>query len=125
MCYRTLQIWQEAKELALEIHPMTMSLPKFDLYEQGSQIRRSSKSIRSNIVEGYGRRKYKADYLRFLNYAFASCLETEDHLESLFESKSVPDQKPFESLLQRNQILGKKLNRFIQSVDSSHNEPNS
>jgi four helix bundle protein len=123
MSYRTLQIWQEAKELALEIHSMTMNLPKFELYEQGSQIRRSSKSIRSNIVEGYGRRKYKADYLRFLNYAFASCLETEDHLESLFESKSLSDPKLFESLLQRNRILGKKLNRFIQSVESSHNEP--
>lgn len=123
MSYRTLQIWQEAKELALEIHSMTINLPKFELYEQGSQIRRSSKSIRSNIVEGYGRRKYKADYLRFLNNAFASCLETEDHLESLFESKSLSDPKLFDSLLQRNRILGKKLNRFIQSVESSHNEP--
>lgn len=99
-----------------------MGLPKFELYEQGSQIRRSSKSIRSNIVEGYGRRKYKSDYLRFLNYAFASCLETEDHLESLFETKSLTDRTLFESLRERNQILGKKLNRFIQSVEKSHNQ---
>jgi four helix bundle protein len=125
MSYRTLQVWQEARELALDVHAMTMKLPKFELYEQGSQIRRSSKSIRSNIVEGYGRRKYKADYLRFLSYAFASCLETEDHLESLFESKSLTDKPLFDSLFERNQILGRKLNRFIQSVENSHNEPNS
>jgi len=123
MSYRTLQVWQEAKSLAADIHTMTMKLPKFELYEQGSQIRRSSKSIRSNIVEGYGRRKYKADYLRFLSYAFASCLETEDHLESLFESESLTDQQLFESLFERNQILGRKLNRFIQSVENSHNDP--
>lgn len=54
MSYKKLKIWQLAKELSIEIHEMTMQLPKFELYETGSQIRRSSKSIRSNIVEGYG-----------------------------------------------------------------------
>jgi len=44
---------------------MSLTLPRFELYETGSQIRRSSKSIRSNIVEGYGRRRYKFDYIRF------------------------------------------------------------
>src|ERR1700720_4083624 len=40
---------------------MTMrDLPKFEIYEEGSRIRRSVKSIRSNIVEGYGRRRYLA-----------------------------------------------------------------
>lgn len=123
MSYRTLEIWQEAKALALEIHDMTMKLPKFELYEQGSQIRRSSKSIRSNIVEGFGRRRYKADYLRFLTYAFASSLETEDHLESLFETGSLSDQNAFQNLLEKNQRLGRKLNRFIQTVEKSHNTP--
>jgi len=42
---------------------MTLNeLPKFEMYEEGSQIRRSSKSVRTNIVEGYGRRNYKLDY---------------------------------------------------------------
>lgn len=121
MSYRTLQVWQEARDLALEIHVMSLRLPKFELYEQGSQIRRSSKSIRSNIVEGYGRRTYKADYLRFLTMAFASCLETEDHLESLFETCSIKDRDKYKDLLSRTQTLGKKLNRFIQSVEKRHN----
>ena len=121
MSYRTLQIWQEAKALALDVHKMSLQLPKFELYEQGSQIRRSSKSIRSNIVEGYGRRRYKADYLRFLIYAFASSLETEDHLESLFESGSLSNKDLFEDLLNKNQMLGRKLNKFIQTVENSHN----
>lgn len=103
---------------------MTLNeLPRFEMYESGSQIRRSSKSIRSNIVEGYGRRKYKADYIRFLNFAFASCLETEDHLESLFETGSLKNEAEFKNLFNRTQILGKKLNRFIQSVEKQHNAP--
>ncbi len=70
MSYRDLEIWQLARDMSIEIHRMTMKvLPKFEMYEVGSQIRRSSKSIRSNIVEGYGRRRYKQDYIRFLCYA--------------------------------------------------------
>lgn len=38
-------------------------LPKFEMYEEGSQIRRSSKAVVSNIVEGFGRKRYQADYV--------------------------------------------------------------
>lgn len=104
--------------LSTEVHRMTLDqLPKFELYEQGSQIRRSAKSIRANIVEGYGRRRYQADYIRFLTYAFASCLETEDHLETLHESGSLKDAAIFGSLFDKTQILGRKLNKFIQAID--------
>jgi len=51
--YRDLEIYKLAKKLAVEIHKMTLTLPKFELYEEGSQIRRSSKAIGANIVEGY------------------------------------------------------------------------
>jgi len=56
-----LEIYKKAFDLAFDIHNMTMKLPKYELYEQGSQIRRSSKSIKDNIAEGFGRRRYKAD----------------------------------------------------------------
>jgi four helix bundle protein len=46
------------------------------MYELGSQLKRSSDSVVSNIVEGYGRRRYKADFIRFLVFSYASCLET-------------------------------------------------
>ncbi len=59
MSYKKLEVWQLAKDVAVEIHKMTLTdLPKFEMYEEGSQIRRSAKSVRSNIVEGYGRRNY-------------------------------------------------------------------
>ncbi len=56
MSYKTLEIWQEARLIVLDIHKMTLEkLSKFEFYEEGSQIRRSVKSVKSNIVEGYGR----------------------------------------------------------------------
>ena len=63
--YRDLDIYKIAYRLALDVHKMTMTLPRYELYEQGSQVRRSSKSIVDNIVEGYGRKKYKQDFIRF------------------------------------------------------------
>ncbi|WP_286760391.1 four helix bundle protein [Salegentibacter sp. UBA1130] len=52
--YRDLDIYNLSFEYALEVHKVSLKLPKFELYEQGSQVRRSSKSIKDNIVEGYG-----------------------------------------------------------------------
>jgi four helix bundle protein len=62
MGYHDLEIWKIANDLVNDIHEMTINdLPKFEMFESGSQIRRSAKSIKSNIVEGYGRRKYKKE----------------------------------------------------------------
>ena len=121
MSYRKLEIWQRARELVIDIHKMTLKeLPKFEIYEEGSQIRRSIKSTRSTIVEGYGRRRYKRDYIRFLTYSIASCDETTDHLETLYETESLRDEVLYKSLHARLQTLGKKINRFIQSVEKKH-----
>jgi four helix bundle protein len=53
MSYKQLEIWQLAREISISVHKMSLELPKYETYETGSQIRRSSKSVRSNIVEGY------------------------------------------------------------------------
>jgi len=90
------------------------------MYEVGSQIRRSSKSVRSNIVEGYGRRMYKADYIKFLITALVSNDETIDHLEVLWETKSLSDQALYDQLHPKIDLLRKKLNRYISSVQTSH-----
>lgn len=121
MSYRQLEIWQEARNVSIIIHEMTLSLPRFEQFEEAQQIRRSSKSVRSNIVEGYGRRRYKSDFIRFPIIAQASNDETIDHLEILFETKSLIDQTLFEELNQRLQKLGRKLNNFIKAVERDHN----
>src|SRR5947199_10548344 len=116
MSYRNLEIWKLARELTSDIHKMSLSkLPKFEMYEEGTQIRRSMKSVRSNIVEGYGRRRYKQEFIKFLIYAQSSCDETTDHLEILFETGSLSDEKLFSDLFKRLDLLGKKINSFTQA----------
>lgn len=120
MSYKSLEIWSRAREVSIEIHKMTLAeLPRYEMYEVGSQIRRSSKSVRSNIVEGYGRRKYAMEYIRFLTFAIASNDETIDHLETLFETESLKNKQLYGDLHSQLEVLGKKLNLFIQSIERS------
>jgi four helix bundle protein len=118
--YRDLEIWALARELSIEIHEMTFQLPKFEVYETGQQIRKSSKSTRSNIVEGYGRRAYKREFIKFAIYSLASNDETIDHLDTLFETRSLQSKEQYELLRDKATILGKKLNLFLQSLERNH-----
>jgi len=119
--YRNLEVWQLARDVTIEIHEMTLTkLPKFEMYEVGQQIRRSAKSIRANIVEGYGRRRYKQDFIRFLVIALASCDETRDHLEVLRDTKSLTDQRTYLALARKLEQLGKQLNNLVSGVDRDH-----
>jgi len=81
--YKDLEIYKLSFNLAIKVHHLTMTLPKYELYEQGSQVRRSAQSIKDNIAEGYGRRRYKAEYIRFLIFAHASCDEAINQLEMI------------------------------------------
>ena len=121
MSYRHLEIWKLARQVAIAVHRMTLqNLPKFEMYEEGSQIRRSAKSVAANIVEGYGRRRYKQEFIRFLVFTHASCDETIDHLEMLFETKSLTNEVVYRDLSTQLDLLGRKLNVFIDSVERSH-----
>ena len=122
MSYKKLDIWQRSRELTIEIHKMSLTLPKFEQFEEAQQIRRSSKTVRSCLVEGYGRRRYKADFVKFLIYSLSSNDETIDHLETLFETGSLKDEIQYTSLHIKLEELGKKLNNFIQAVERSHND---
>jgi four helix bundle protein len=118
--YRELEIYQLSYNLAVKVHRMTLTLPKYDMYEQGSQVRRSTKSIKDNIVEGYGRNRYKNEFVKFLIYAHSSCDEALSQLTMIdeihYESKGLTE------LISEYEILGRKLNKFIEYVENHWNE---
>ena len=121
MSYRNLEVWQLARDLSISVHRMTLcDLPRFEMYEEGSQIRRSAKSIRANIVEGYGRRVYKQEFIKHLTYALASCDETMDHLETLMETSSLTNKTVYDVIHKLTDKTGRKLNQFRKSVESGH-----
>lgn len=115
--YRDLEIYKESRRLAVEVHHMSLKLPKFELYEEGSQIRRSSKSVTSMIVEGYGRRRYKADFVKYLTYSQSECDETMVHLDFLEETGSATDVEKIDLLKRDYDALSKRINKFTRWVE--------
>jgi four helix bundle protein len=59
--YKTLFAYEKSFSLAMEIYVLTKSFPQEEKYSLIDQIRRSSRSVCTNIVEAYKRRRYK-DY---------------------------------------------------------------
>ena len=114
--YRDLEIYILAYEISIRFHKSSLKLPQFELYEQGSQIRRSTKSIKDTISEGYGRRRYKAEFIRYLVYAQASCDEATSQADSIIEL--YPDISEFVEIRKDLDVLGRKINNFISFVET-------
>ena len=114
--YKDLEIYQLSYELAVKLHEFSLRLPKYELYEEGTQLRKSSKGITACIVEGYGRGKYKADYIRFLIYSHASCDETILHLNFIKDIHD-RDYREMKFFLEKYDELGRKINKYIQYVE--------
>jgi four helix bundle protein len=119
--YRDLEIYKISYDLAVKIHNASLKLPQYGIFEEGGQIRKSSKGIPSCIAEGYGRRRYKAEFNRFLIYANASCDETIVHLNML---KNTHQDKAdiFEFFIIPYEQLGAKIHKFIQYVEEHWNK---
>ncbi|MFZ5517826.1 MAG: four helix bundle protein [Candidatus Zhuqueibacterota bacterium] len=118
--FKDLEVYKLAKQLAVEIHKMTLSLPKFELFEEGSQVRRSSKSVVANIVEGFGRRRYKNEFLKHITIALSECDETQVHLELLYETGSLKDEEMYQKLKEETNKLARMLNTFFHSILKQH-----
>lgn len=113
--YRELDIYTISFDLFLKVHAFSLKLPKYELYELGSQLRRSADSINSNIVEGYGRKKFKNDFVKFLIYAHSSNDETVNHLKKL--EVLYPDfSEELSELIKNYDWLGGKIYNFIEYV---------
>src|SRR5438067_12921039 len=108
--HEQLEVYRSAHELGLRVHAITLKLPKFELYEEGSQLRRASKSISAQIVEGHALRQYKLEYEHYLARSYASGEEVIEHLQYLLETgsaKSVASECA--SLIEEYDILCPKL----------------
>lgn len=116
--HEDLDIYKISLTRFYEIHKASLQLPKYELYELGSQIRRSADSVNSNIVEGYGRKRYKADFIKFLVYSHFSCLETKAHLIKVKHvyTDLLPDIDQF---ISDYDVLGAKIYNFIHYVESN------
>ncbi len=116
--YKDLEVYQLSMSLFIRAHRFSFKLPKYETYELGGQIRGLADSVNSNIVEGYGRRRYKKEFIKFLVYSHSSNDETQVHLLKI--KTLYPDlANETEQLLKEYDSLGSKLFKFIEYVENN------
>lgn len=89
--FEKLNVWQNAKTLAVAIYSVTSKFPSTERFELSDQLRRSVISISANIAEG-STRGHSKDYQRFLNIAYGSTIEVLNHLLIAKELEYISDE---------------------------------
>jgi len=84
--FRELRVYNAAVEAAMKIFEITKSFPKEEIYSMTDQMRRSSRSVCTNIGESWRRRRYKAAFISKLNDSETEATETQVWLELAFRS---------------------------------------
>jgi four helix bundle protein len=79
--HRQLQVYRRAFEAAMQIFELSKGFPREEMYSLTSQIRRSSRSVASNIVEAWRKRRYEQAFIAKLSDADTEAAETEVHIE--------------------------------------------
>jgi four helix bundle protein len=79
--FKDLIVYQKAYQLAMEIFHISKRFPAEEKYSLTDQIRRSSRSVCTNLAEAYRRRKYKAHFLSKLTDCESENSETEVWLD--------------------------------------------
>lgn len=110
--FERLEVWIASIELSDEVHQLTRTFPKHELYGMTSQIRRCSVSIPSNIAEGAGR-KSNSEFLQFLSIANGSAYELFTQLILAFKAEYINEEKK-NDLINKLRSIMKMLFRLIQ-----------
>jgi len=114
--YKDLDIYKESFGIAVRVYHRSMKLTHPDRVEAGGQIRRSSQTIKDTIVEGYGRRRYKADFVKFLIYSHSYLLESTSQSEFL---ATIHPDTGWNEIASDLDSLGRKISKFIDYVDNN------
>ena len=114
--FEKLDVWQLAIEYSDDVYATTRLFPSDERFGLTNQFRRASVSISSNIAEGSGRSSRK-DFMRFVEIAFGSLLETVSQL-SIAKRQNFLDQANFDRLYATSERLGRMLSGLKNSLNA-------
>ena len=114
--FRDLKVYNLAFEMQQEIFELSKKFPKEELYSLTDQIRRSSRSIGSNITEAWAKRRYKAHFVSKLSDADGEQMETQHWIDTSFACGYISEEK-HESLIKKCKKTGKMLGKMMQEPE--------
>ena len=106
--FKDLKVYQMAYQLAMEIFELTQKFPKHEAYSLTDQIRRSSRSVCTNIAEGYRKRRYPRHFTSKITDADGEASETTVWLDFAKDCGYITDNS-HQSLTKRYDEVGRML----------------
>lgn len=116
MSFKILLAYKKGFSLAMEVFHLTKSFPKSELFGLTSQMVRSSRSVCSNISEGYRKRQYEKHFKSKLSDADSENSETQLWLEFAFASEYISEEKKID-LENKSQKIGKLINFMMNNSE--------
>jgi len=108
--HKDLKVYQQSFEMAMEIFQVTKKFPKEETYSLTDQIRRSSRSVCSNVSEAFRRRKYIKSFASKLNESEAEAAETQNWLDFALACKYIEKEIHQRLYKEYDNILGMLVN---------------
>ena len=109
--FTDIDVWKISRIYKKEIYKLVKVFPSTEKYRLEDQLIRSSRSIGSNIAEGYGRFTYK-DQLHFCIQARGSLFETINHLVDAYDCRYI-NEETLILFRQKAADVERKLNGYI------------
>lgn len=113
---KNLEVYQIAFSLAMRIFEISKEFPKEEKYSLTDQIRRSSRSVTSNLAEAYRKRGYPAHFISKLSDADMEHTETQVWLEFCKSCKYITEQY-HKDLLTSSIKIGKILDHMMKNPE--------
>ena len=114
--FRDLIVYQKAFSLAMDVFQESKKFPTGEKYGLTSQIRRSSRSVCSNIGEGYRKRIYKNHFVSKLTDADMENTETQVWSDFALACKYI-DERTYQDWNARSEEVGKMLGTMIENPE--------
>jgi len=114
---RELDVYRLAFEAAMEIFAISKVFPKEETYSLTDQVRKSSRSVCTNLAEGWRKRRYKAMFVNKLLDAAQEAAETQTWLEFALHCKYI-NKKIFDNLDEKYEHIFAMLFTMEQKADS-------
>lgn len=114
--YKDLRVYQNSMESAMKIFEITRAFPVEERYSLVDQIRRSSRSVCTNIAEAWRKRRYKAAFIAKLSDAESEAAETQVWLDFATRCNYMKSSLASELEMAYDQIIG-QIVRMIEEAN--------
>ena len=115
--FKDLDVYKKAFGLAMEIFKVSKGFPREETYSLTDQIRRASRSVCTNLAEGYRKRLYEAHFVSKISDADMENSETQVWLDFALACEYI-SRNSHQELVEKSEEVGRMLNHMIENPES-------